>query len=158
MYVHALTMPTRPNSQVTNRTPALARRLSVLLVGLQLLGLGHLAFDRHGICWEHGKLTELDSGGVAVSLGSEVASGSGATANEPAGLHRGGPAAIGDADTDRHCPVQASRRNWANPAAPAGLAQPALPQLRILAFVEFSVRTDDALLLRAPKQSPPTNT
>jgi hypothetical protein len=151
-------MPTRPHSEAMRGNHPLARSLGVLLVGLQLLGLVHLAFDRHGICWEHGKLTELESGGVAVSPSAELAADSGATANEPTGLHRGGPAAISDADADRHCPVQASRRNWTTPAATTGLAQPVVPHLRILPLAEFSARTDEALLLRAPKQSPPANT
>jgi len=37
----------------------MALGLSLLLLGLQFLGLAHLTLQRHGVCWEHGTVTEL---------------------------------------------------------------------------------------------------
>jgi hypothetical protein len=150
-------MQTRQESGATRWSRPVARGLSVLLVGLQLLGLVHLTLERHGVCWEHGTLTELDNRSVSAPPTAESAAPSGDLASNLSGLHRGGAARVEDADGDRHCPVQASRRNWATAPAPTELVLEVVPQLEVSAFTESSARSDDALLLRAPKQSPPPN-
>ena len=132
-----------------------ARGLSILLIGLQLLGLVHLTLERHGVCWEHGTLTELATGSASAPPNADGAAPTGDLASNLSGLHRGGAVRVEDADGDRHCPVQASRRNWATAPAPTELVFEVGPQLEVSASTERSARADDALLLRAPKQSPP---
>jgi hypothetical protein len=126
----------------------LAMGLSLLLLGLQLVGLAHLTLERHGVCWEHGSLTELGTSKASASL--LVPHGSGP------GLHLGFPVSrLEDAEGHHHCPVQASRRDWG--ASPAG--EPlvlALGETRGQLSVQLSVPwADEGLLHRAPKLSPP---
>jgi|GEM_PF-376516 len=131
----------------TRRTPV-AYALSLLLLGLQLVGLAHLLLERHGVCWEHGTVTE-DRSAVPQARLAPVG---------PVlpGLHAGAAApAVQDLDGHHHCPVQASRRHWGTPPAGAVLVLPGLAGMHALAPVGCAVRADAALLLRAPKQSPP---
>jgi hypothetical protein len=121
--------------------------LSVLLVGLQLLGVAHLVLERHGVCWEHGTVTEARAGELAAPLTVGPTS--------EAAL-RGGHSAVGtDGDAHHHCPVQASRRDWAAPPTPAVLVSSVGLGWGDVAFAETLPFVDGALLLRAPKQSPP---
>jgi hypothetical protein len=150
-------MKTSRESAGTRWSRPVAQGLSVLLVGMQLLGLVHLTLERHGVCWEHGSLTDLARGSVLPLSSAESVALAGDPASNLAGLHRGGVARMEDADGDRHCPVQASRRNWGTASAPTELVLEVGSQLEVCAFTEATARTDDALLLRAPKQSPPSN-
>jgi hypothetical protein len=126
---------------------SVASGLSLLLVGLQFLGLAHLALQRHGVCWEHGTLTELQTSRVAAS---NVETGA-----QP-GLHSGSAAArLDDVDGHHHCPVQASRRDWGAPEAGAALVLALGEGPFDVAVGTSSPRADDGLLRRAPKQSPP---
>ena len=135
----------------------IARCLSVLLIGLQLLGLVHLALERHGVCWEHGTLTELEADGASGLPRTGLAAPTEDSASKVSGLHRGGASRLEDGDADHHCPVQASRRNWAPAPDPTELVADVAPQPKVSGAVESSPRVDEALLLRAPKQSPPQN-
>lgn len=126
---------------------SVARGLSILLVGVQLLGLAHLALARHGFCWEHGTFTELAAGRVVTA-----ASAAGSTAS---GLNSGQSGTHVEDVEDRACPVQASRRHWVSPPEVSALALFLGPELGNGMAAEPSSRADDALLLRAPKQSPP---
>ncbi len=132
----------------TGRTP-LAYGLSLLLLGLQLLGLGHLALERHGVCWEHGTVTEARTS-EARALVIPVAMPS-------PGLHARATSAatLQDADAHHHCPVQASRRHWGAPPAGAALALASAADTGAQLLLAAGHRDDRALLLRAPKQSPP---
>src|SRR5450755_4724117 len=130
-YVRAPTMQTRQESGGTSWSRPTAQGLSILLIGLQLLGLVHLTLERHGVCWEHGTLTEFASGSASVSPNAEGAARTGDLASSPSGLHRGGAVRVEDADGDRHCPVQASRRNWATAPAPTELVLDVVPQLEV---------------------------
>jgi hypothetical protein len=123
--------------------------LSLLLLGLQLLGLGHLALERHGVCWEHGTVTEL--GTSRNSTAALTPDGA-----QP-GLHgRPSTARLDSAEGHHHCPVQASRRDWGAPAAGALLALAVAQGPATGAAGAVPPRADDGLLRRAPKQSPPT--
>jgi len=117
-------------------------------MGLQLLGLAHLSLERHGVCWEHGTVTELQAGEPAlpasVALSAEPGFRSGA-----AGVR------FEDVDGHHHCPVQASRRDWAAGTAPDPLAFSSGPERPGLSPAAAAPRADGGLLLRAPKQSPP---
>lgn len=124
----------------------MAYGLSFLLLGLQLLGLAHLTLQRHGVCWEHGTLTELRSPRVSASLTPSEASSP--------GLHGRTSTARLEDDRDDHCPVQASRRGWATPPAGAELLL-AVEGPRDGVRAAGTWRADDGLLRRAPKQSPP---
>jgi len=125
--------------------------LSLLLVGLQLLGLAHLGLERHGVCWEHGTLTELGAPRPASLESSSV--------GNALGLHaRQSSAALKDADADHHCPVQASRRDWGNPAAGSPLELALGVTADAIALGASVPRADPGLLDRAPKQSPPATT
>lgn len=122
--------------------------LSLLLVGLQFLGLAHLGLERHGVCWEHGTLTELGAPRPASLESSPVGSAP--------GLHaRQSGAALQDADADHHCPVQASRRDWGAPPAGSPLELALAVSVDAMAFGASVRRADPGLLDRAPKQSPP---
>ncbi len=125
----------------------LAFGLSLLLLGLQLFGLAHLALEHHSVCWEHGTVTELGSTGGAAS---------GVTPGGVLPGLDGHPAAARlDADGHHHCPVQASRRDWGAPPAGAVLLLAAHAGPEGGAIGASAPRADDALLRRAPKQSPP---
>jgi len=139
-------MPPFPGQSRTRRRPV-AYGLSLLLVGLHLFGLAHLALERHGVCWEHGTVTELGRTEQALALPDAVATTS--------GLHAGHSVAQLQEAEDHHCPVQVSRRDWGNPPAGALLAllTPARP--RLLAWPPSVLSVDETLLHRAPKQSPP---
>jgi hypothetical protein len=122
--------------------------LSLALLGLQFLGLAHLTLERHGVCWEHGTLTELGPSRAAPLV---VQSGSALP-----GLDVGTSSARAeDADKDDHCPVQALRRGWATPPAGATWAL-ATEVSGDVALGVPELRADAGLLRRAPKQSPPT--
>jgi hypothetical protein len=122
--------------------------VALFLAGLQLLGLGHLALQRHGVCWEHGTVTELGSSGLPVPRL--------AVAGALPGLHQDGTAVVLDgADGHHHCPVQASRRNFGAPPAGATLTLSVGEGGVALAASASGPRADALLLHRAPKQSPP---
>jgi hypothetical protein len=141
--------PTRRQSRWTRWSHhRVTRSLALLVVGVQLLGVAHLALERHGVCWEHGTVTELQPGVPS----APVAVPAGRDAELRAG-HASGR--VEDVDGHHHCPVQASRRDWASPPAPVLVSLPAAPDQVRLALAERSTRGDGALLLRAPKQSPP---
>ncbi len=126
----------------------MAAGLSLLLLGLQLLGLGHLALERHGVCWEHGTLTEARPSEAHALLAP--------VAPVAPGLHaRATSSALQDRDAHHHCPVQASRRHWGAPPAGAALPLEAVGDPGALLLLAAWQRVDGALLLRAPKQSPP---
>jgi hypothetical protein len=124
------------------------RGVALIALGAQLLGLGHLAFERHGVCWEHGVVTELQ--------GTELAPPSTGTASHEPGFRADAPSVRLEAlDGHHHCSVQATRRDWAPSAAPT-LALAMGPESGDVAVAEVSPRADGVLLLRAPKQSPPS--
>jgi hypothetical protein len=128
----------------------LARGLSLFLVAFQLLGIAHLVVERHGVCWEHGTVTELQPGEVGTPL-------TGPVSPEETGIRSGqSTARLDDVDGHRHCPVQASRRDWSSPPASGLLIQLAGPGPAGDALCAALPRADAALLLRAPKQSPPS--
>jgi hypothetical protein len=133
-----LALPPRGVSRVVLST-------AVALVLLQLAGVGHLAFGRHGICAEHGELIELD----AVPATAEPAVRSGFEGQAQLLL-----ASVGTAE-HVHCPVLFGRRDQA--PAPAALQ-------RVLSSVEapadavaplFQPRDLPGRIRLAPKQSPP---
>ena len=125
---------------------AVAYGLSLFLVALHLGGLAHLALERHGVCWEHGTVTELGASTGPVSPSPRETA---------PGLHAGTASGLEDADGHHHCPVQASRRNWGGPPSVALFALAAGPALTAVPTCTSSPRADSALLRRAPKQSPP---
>jgi hypothetical protein len=140
----------RPQSVSNRGSRPLAAGPSLLLLGLQLLGLAHLVLDRHGVCWEHGSLTELGTSRAASAVAVALPRGVGL------GLHRGAPVSrLDDAEGHHHCPVQASRRDWG--ASPAG--EPLVLALGEgpgqLSLEPSAPRADEGLLRRAPKLSPP---
>lgn len=137
---------TRRQSRWSRRSPPVAGGLCLLLIGVQVLGLTHLLLERHGMCWEHGTVTELGRGDSVAGAPEEVAG--------PLGLHSGQSAAVEDVD-DHHCPVQAARRDWGNPPGVAELALVVGSLVCAVGPGDASSRADDTLLLRAPKQSPP---
>jgi hypothetical protein len=124
-----------------------ARALALLLAGLQFLGLAHLGLERHGVCWEHGTLTEL---GASNGLAPDVM-----RADLPAGLRTRRASPTLEDEGHHHCPVQASRRDWGGPPAGALLALPLDVASTDMAFGASVLRADAGLLGRAPKQSPP---
>jgi hypothetical protein len=127
-----------------------ARGLSLFLVAFQLLGIAHLVVERHGVCWEHGTVTELRPDEVGTPL-------SGPVSPEETGL-RGGQstARLDDVVGHHHCPVQASRRDWGSPSASELLILSVRPGPAGEAPCAVEPRADRGLLLRAPKQSPPS--
>jgi hypothetical protein len=125
----------------------MAWALSLLLAGLQFLGLAHLGLERHGVCWEHGTLTEL---GAAKGVALDVT-----RAELPTGLHAARPMATLEDEGHHHCPVQASRRDWGAPPAGALLSLSLDVASGDGAFGASVLRADAGLLGRAPKQSPP---
>jgi hypothetical protein len=134
------------NERLRARRP-LAWALSLLLAGLQFLGLAHLGLERHGVCWEHGTLTELGA-----SRNSEPDAGP--WGMKP-GLHvRYASAALED-EGHHHCPVQASRRDWGGPPTGALLVLSLGVPTGGPTFSVSAARADRGLLHRAPKQSPP---
>jgi len=120
------------------------RLSAVLLVLVQLVGLGHLAFARHGLCWEHGVVVELD--------GASAGPAEAETTPAP-GLDRSS-ALSARSGAHPHCPALWLHRQLSpSPAPPLALA-PTVPADR--------GRVGDAIppawrtaLDRAPKQSPP---
>ena len=141
-------MPTRPKKSEGER----ARRpmgwaLSLFLAGLQFLGLAHLGLERHGVCWEHGTLTEL---GASKSSSPDVT-----PVGPLPGLHARGASAALEDEGHHHCPVQASRRDWGAPPAGALLVLSVDVASGDAAFGASAPRADTGLLGRAPKQSPP---
>jgi hypothetical protein len=122
--------------------------VAMLVLGVQLLGLVHLTLERHGVCWEHGTVTELQ--------GSEPALPVTASASQEPGFRAAAAGVrLEDLDGHHHCSVQASRRDWA-PSVPPTLALAVGPELDGVASSALLPRADAALLLRAPKQSPPS--
>ncbi len=136
-----------PQTGWTRWSYPVARGLSVLLVGLQLVGIAHLALVPHGMSWERGTVIELGAGKLTRAALAPVCRGLSLNAGQSA-------VQLGDSD-DHPCPVQASRRDWGGPPAAAalGLSFASMPGVAVSAAV--ASRGDDALLLRAPKQSPP---
>lgn len=123
------------------------RGVALIALGVQLLGLGHLAFERHGVCWEHGEVTELQ--------GADLSASSASTANHDLGFRSGSPTVRPENVVGHHhCSVQATRRDWA-PAAAAALSIALGPDAAGITLAEDSPRAD-RVLLRAPKQSPPS--
>lgn len=124
------------------------RGVALIALAVQLLGLGHLAFERHGVCWEHGEVTEL--------RGAELAPPSAATVGHEPGFRAGASRVwLESLDGHHHCSVQATRRDWVPSAAPT-LALALGPESGVVAVAEAAPRADGVLLLRAPKQSPPS--
>lgn len=140
---------TRPQTDRMRWSRPLAHGLSLFLVASQFLGLAHLMVERHGVCWEHGTVTELQPG-------EEGTPPAGTVSPEQTGL-RAGPstARLDDVDGHHHCSVQASRRDWSAPPASGLLLASAGPGSAGDALCTAPARADAALLLRAPKQSPP---
>jgi hypothetical protein len=122
--------------------------LSLLLLALQLLGLGHLALERHGVCWEHGTLTELGTSRTSVPAPTP----GGAL---PGLYGRPSTARLDGTEGHHHCPVQASRRDWGAPFAGNLLALAVAEGPGHDAAGAVAPRADAGLLRRAPKQSPP---
>ena len=128
----------------------MVRGLSVFLVAFQFLGIAHLVVERHGVCWEHGTVTEIQPGEGGVPLARPVSP-------ERTGIRAGqSTARVDDLDGHHHCPVQASRRDWSSPPPPASVLLSAGPDGAGQALAGATPRADAALLLRAPKQSPPS--
>ena len=120
------------------------RLAASLLVLVQLAGVAHLAFARHGVCWEHGVVVELD------------AVPSSPAAAEPSaipGLDRS-VLQIGRSEGHPHCPALWLHRQLGPTRAPElALARPLVVDAVV---VRDSVPPPRwAVLLRAPKQSPP---
>jgi len=126
----------------------LARGVAVSVVAVQLLGVAHLGLERHGVCWEHGTVTELQGSEAALPAAVHAS-------QEPEFRAAGAGARLEDVEGHHHCSVQASRRDWA-PSDPPMLALTVGPELDGLASSGALPRADAALLLRAPKQSPPS--
>jgi len=120
------------------------RLAALLLVGLQLAGLAHLAFARHGLCWEHGVVVELE-GAPAAAAPIETAAAPGLD----------GTAALGArSDAHLHCPALWLHRQI-GPSRQLQLAIRA-PTEAAEAFVPAVAPPSRwAALDRAPKQSPP---
>ncbi|MGO8968894.1 MAG: hypothetical protein ACLQDQ_04920 [Myxococcaceae bacterium] len=125
----------------------MADGLALFLVGLQLLGLAHFALERHGVCWEHGTVTELGRAERVASVPEAL--------DADVGLHAGQSASQLEDQDDHHCPVQASRRHWGAPPAHAAPALPSVAASGVRPLSAAARRPDAAILLRAPKQSPP---
>jgi hypothetical protein len=125
-------------------TLRLLKLCSTVLVLVQLAGLAHLSFARHGVCWEHGVVVELD----AASAGGAVAE-----ASSVPGLDRT-PALASRRDGHPDCPALWLHRQLT--PAPAPELALALPVTVDGAVVRESVPPSPwAVLQRAPKQSPP---
>ena len=120
------------------------RLIGALLVLVQLAGLAHLSFARHGVCWEHG---------VVVELGDTGAAGPVAQPSAVPGLARTA-LAVGRSDEHPHCPALWLHRQVGPARAPAlTLAAPVAIDRTV---VRDSVPPPRwAVLHRAPKQSPP---
>lgn len=120
------------------------RLTGALLVLVQLAGVAHLSFARHGVCWEHG---------VVVELAATDAAGPVAEAQAVPGLD-GAPAGLGRTDGHPHCPALWLHRQIRPSRAPALTV--ASPVAVDRAAVLDSVPPPRwAVLQRAPKQSPP---
>jgi hypothetical protein len=141
-------MSPTPRDATGRRFRPLASGLSGLLLGLQLLGVAHLALERHGVCWEHGTLTEARASERTAPYAVGPASEAGVRAGHSAQR-------LEDVDAHHHCPVQASRRDWVAPPTPSALACLAGAGPGEASLTGALPFVDGALLLRAPKQSPP---
>ena len=126
----------------TLRSPLKA--ISALLVLVQLAGLAHLAFARHGVCWEHGVVVELDGAPVA----GAVAESSAAPGLDRARL------LSGRSDGHPHCPALWLHRQLSPRSAPElAVASPVAADRTVCRDSVPPPRW--AVLQRAPKQSPP---
>jgi hypothetical protein len=119
---------------------------AVALVLLQLIGVGHLAFGRHGICAEHGELIELD---FVAPLP--------APAPAPSGVDDRAQLVANSAGNLEHvhCPVLFGRRD-ATPVQAAvvrALSSVAAPGDATVPL--FQPRDLPGRIRLAPKQSPP---
>ena len=120
------------------------KAISALLVLVQLAGLAHLAFARHGVCWEHGVVVELD-GAAGASAVAEPSAGP--------GLDRASRLS-GQSDGHPHCAALWLYRQL-SPARAPELAVPS-PVTDDRTVCRYSVPPPRwAVLQRAPKQSPP---
>ena len=144
----SMTPSPRPRARSSPSRFLLVRGLALFLVGTQLLGLAHLILQRHGVCWEHGVATELQ--------GTDLASPATDASSHQPGFGAGESSArLEDRRDHDHCSIQTTRRDWAPCTAPA-LALAVWPGTGDSAFAEAPPHADQALLLRAPKQSPPS--
>lgn len=128
------------------RAPA-AAGLAVATVALYALGslsgLFHLAFTRHEVCPEHGKLVHAGH-----------LHGAGATAPGPEGPAVAGPPAPAPHGHD-HCGIAGHLRESGLAAPVADLAREAAPAGRAPSLPDERGYRPIAPLLLAPKNSPP---
>jgi hypothetical protein len=139
--------PTPPPPTLRSAAPPLStvrglRLAAALLVLVQLVGLAHLAFAPHGLCWEHGVVVELEG---ALTAAAEPTTAPGLGRNAAVGVR---------SDAHQHCPALWLHRQLgpSRPAQPVLVAstpieRPVLRQAVVAARWEA--------LVRAPKQSPP---
>ena len=124
------------------------RATSTLLLAAQLVALGHLLVVRHTICPEHGEAIHSESPSDAQTLGS---SHEGAAADSTLGT--GTPPAEHAHD---HCLALANpRERFALWPAPDVMPGPLLVAATLPSLATASVAPAVALLLLAPKNSPP---
>ena len=116
---------------------------AALLALVQLGGTLHLATGRHGVCWEHGVVVELD----AMPRGGE-------SVTAPVGVSRA-PVPRVRSDQHPHCPalwVRSQARVGMGVTAPVGGFAHLLPVMTARNHVPAP---DGWALRRAPKHSPP---
>jgi hypothetical protein len=119
------------------------RLAAALLVLVQLVGLAHLAFARHGVCWEHGVVVELEGAPEAAAAEPNAAPGLGL--NATVGVR---------SDAHPHCPALWLHRQL-GPSRPAQPVLVASTPIERPVLGHRAVPARWAALARAPKQSPP---
>jgi hypothetical protein len=119
------------------------RLAAALLVLVQLVGLAHLAFARHGVCWEHGVVVELEGTAPAADPDPTAAPGLGRNASD--GIR---------SDVHPHCPALWLHRQL-GPSRPAQPVLVASTPIERPVLGHRAVPARWAALARAPKQSPP---
>ena len=125
------------------------RATSTLLLAAQLVALGHLLVVRHTICPEHGEAIHSESPSDAQTLGS---SHEGAAADRTFGA-----GATTAEHTHDHCLAMANTRERFVPLpTPDVMPGPLLVAATLPSLATASVAPAVALLLLAPKNSPPS--
>ncbi len=122
------------------------RWLSLCAAGLVLLHVGgvlHLAAARHGICWEHGVVEDLDTAPAAVGV-----------VTPPEGLSRGTLPLI-RSNQHPHCPALWLLRQGRLESSGTAPVLAYSHQPVVVVVGEDIPRPSGWALHRAPKQSPP---
>ena len=124
------------------------RATSTLLLGAQLVALGHLLVVRHTICPEHGEAIHSESPGEAQTLDSSHES----TTAEPAL----GPTTPSAEHAHDHClALTNTRERFAPLPAPDVMPGPLPAAADLPSLGPVGVAPAVAVLLLAPKNSPP---